>query len=67
VVSQEKITFLLPILAPDSWLKWLQRCTSAPACVQSIIRLEWLERYTRETVPHWYGAATPWPCAIPRR
>jgi hypothetical protein len=27
--AQEKNTSLLPILAPDRWLKWRQRCTSA--------------------------------------
>jgi len=31
------------------------------------MRLARLEKYTKATVPHWYGADAPWPCAIPRR
>ena len=58
-ILQEKNTFLLPILVPDIWLKWLRQFACAPCVLSSIMRLEWLERYTREMVSHWYGAAAP--------
>ena len=54
-----KNAFLLPILAPDMLVEMAAAMYGCSLCVSSMMCLERLERYTRETVPHWYGAAAP--------
>jgi hypothetical protein len=58
-VPQVKNAFLLPILAPDMLVEMAAAMYGCSLCVSSMMCLERLERYTRETVPHWYGAAAP--------